>query len=180
MWAVRWPHYPEFMAPATSQEVGRMHIHQEALALGQVDLDELERQAVEFEEEAARLTHKAAAIRQIIAGVQALNGSAGDVLMRSFGAHKTQFEIRPLATDGPRGPKAVLAVMGEEPDRVWKVVEVKREMLRRGWASTPKAVEASIKRLRADGKLEPAGYGHYKLAAPSGAAESIKFEAEAA
>jgi hypothetical protein len=31
--------------------------------------------------------------------------------------------------------------MREQPDRVWKVVEIKREMLKRGWAPTPKAVE---------------------------------------
>ena len=39
--------------------------------------------------------------------------------------------------------------MREDPERSWKVVDLKREMLRRGWAPTPKAVEASVKRLRA-------------------------------
>jgi hypothetical protein len=121
--------------------------------------------ADEYEAKAAKLLHKAAAIRQIIAGVEALNGDAETVLLRrSFRAHKNAFETRP-PTNGPRGPKAVLAVMREYPDRVWKVVELKREMLRRGWAPTPKAVEGSVKRLREAGDLEPVGYGHYKLPA---------------
>lgn len=153
---------------------------QQMLATGTpIDLDALERQAVEFEEQAAIFTHKAAAIRQIIGGFQALNGSAGEVLMRSFGAHKQPFELGP-ATAGPRGPKAVLEVMAEQPNRVWKVIDVKREVLRRGWASTPKAVEASIKRLRADGKLRAIAYGHYKIAASSEAAVSDQEHMEAA
>lgn len=143
-----------------------MDAHQDTLALGHaVDLDELERQAVEFEEQAALYARKAQAVRQIIGGFKTLNGAAGEVLVRSFAAHKTAFETRPLDKAGPRGPKAVLAVMGEEADRAWKVVEVKREMLRRGWATTPKAVEASIKRLRESGQLVPVGYGFYKLPA---------------
>jgi hypothetical protein len=128
-----------------------------------IDLQKMERQALELEDQAANLIHKAQAIRQIIGGFQALNGSAGEVLMRSFSSHKTAFEIRPVAADAPRGPKALLAVMREQPERVWKVVELKREMLRRGWAPTPKAVEGSVKRLRANGDLIPAGYGYYKL-----------------
>jgi hypothetical protein len=130
------------------------------------DILGMEEKAQAFEAEAATLIGKATAIRQIISGVKALNGDAETVLTRrSFEAHKTAFETRPLEKDGPRGPKAVLRVMGEHPDRAWKVVDVKREMLRRGWAPTPKAVEASIKRLRAMGELEPAGYGFYKLPA---------------
>lgn len=142
---------------------------QEALALGAplVDLDALERQAEEFETQAAMFTHKAQAVRQIIAGFKALNGEAEIVLTRHFEAHKTAFETRPPDENGPRGPKAVLAVMRTEPDRTWKVVDVKREMLRLGWAPSPKAVEASIKRLREAGELKPAGYGFYKLPSPT-------------
>ena len=157
-----------------------MNERHESLILGEsIDLESLERQAVEFEDQAAKLVHKANAIRQIIGRFEALNGSASEVLMRSFGAHKAPFEIRPLASDGPRGPKAALAVMREQPERVWKVVDVKREMLRRGWAPTPKAVEASIKRLKETGALVSAGYGFYKLAASADAAESHE-DAEAA
>jgi len=137
--------------------------NQESLLDKSIDLDNMERQALDFEDQAAHLIHKAQAIRQIIGGFQALNGSADEVLMRSFSSHKTAFEIRPVTVDAPRGPKALLAVMREQPDRVWKVVELKREMLRRGWAPTPKAVEGSVKRLRATGDLIPAGYGYYKL-----------------
>jgi hypothetical protein len=123
------------------------------------DVHELERQAEEFE-------MKAAAIRQILAGIQTLNGDARTVFTRrSFEAHRTSFEIAPRDPRGPRGPKAVLRVMAENPHREWKVVEIKREMLRRGWAPTPKAVEASVKRLRADERIVPGStYGYYRLA----------------
>ena len=144
-----------------------MDVSHEALVLPELlgDIDGLEEKATEFEAEAASLIAKADAIRQIVAGLKTLNGDAARVLVRrSFESHKLAFETRPLDAAGPRGPKAVIAVMSEQPDRTWKVVDVKREMLRRGWATTPKAVEASIKRLRANGALLPDGYGFYRLA----------------
>jgi hypothetical protein len=130
-------------------------------------IPDLERQADEFE-------RKAHAIRQIIAGVRALNGEAGALLMRrQFASHRIEFETAPLATVGPRGPQAVLTVMRERPDHEWKVVEIKQEMLRRGWAPTPKAVEASVAKLRGRGRIEVVRYGYYKLAAdPSGDGEA--------
>jgi hypothetical protein len=66
--------------------------------------------------------------------------------------------------------------MGEEPKREWKVIDLKREMLRRGWAPTPKAVEASVKKLRELEQIEPVKYGYYRLAAPivRGAAAEIQ------
>jgi hypothetical protein len=140
------------------------------------DVGGLERQASEYEEMADRYQLKAAAIRQIIAGVRALNGDAEGVLLRSFQSHRSLFETRPLDAKGPRGPRAVQAVMEEHPLRRWKVVDVKREMLRRGWAPSPKAVEASIRRLRIDGDLIPAGYGHYKLAPTRATPRSVDQE----
>jgi hypothetical protein len=126
------------------------------------DLPTLEQAADEFEAKAANLMAKAQAVRQIIAGVKALNGSAESVLRR-FDAHKTTFAIAPPDEQGPRGPRAVMQIVRQEPGRRWKVVELKREMLRRGWAPSPKAVEASIKRLRERGELVDAGYGYYSL-----------------
>jgi hypothetical protein len=119
----------------------------------------------QWEREAEQYEEKAAALRQMIAAVKALNGEAEAILTgRTFEAHRTRFEVAPLASNGPRGREAVRRVMGEAPDKVWKVVEVKREMLRRGWAPNPKSVEASVKRLRQDGELEAVSYGHYRLA----------------
>jgi hypothetical protein len=129
--------------------------------LESLDIERLEREADEYE-------RKASAIRQIIEAVRALNGEAESILFRrSFESHRVLFETRPLVVNGPRGRDAVLIVMREDPKRVWKVVDLKREILRRGWAPTPKAVEATIKRLRQDGELESAGYGHYKLRSES-------------
>jgi hypothetical protein len=53
--------------------------------------------------------------------------------------------------------------MKESPHRTWKVVELKRELLERGWARTPKAVEANIKRLRLAGDVISPSYGFYRL-----------------
>jgi hypothetical protein len=136
-----------------------------ALGAGALDLGALKAQAEEFERKAEEYAGKAAAVRQIIGGVLALNGEAESVLMRrSFAAHGSSFETRPLDPTGPRGREAVLRVMREQPQKRWKVVEVKRQMLRRGWAPSPKAVEATIAGMRALGLIEPAGYGFYKLA----------------
>jgi hypothetical protein len=132
---------------------------------GLADVARLVATAESYEQQADELARKAQAIRLIIDGVQALNGDAHAILTRrSFVAHGTAFDMRPLDPNGPRGRKAVLTVMREQPTRVWKVVDVKREMLKRGWAPTPKAVEATISGMRAARLLEPAGYGHYKLA----------------
>lgn len=128
---------------------------------------ELAAQIPNWEREAEKLELKAHALRQMVSAVKALNGDADALLIRrSFEAHRTTFEIARFAGDGPRGPRAVLTVMAEDPDREWKVVEVKREMLRRGWAPSPKAVEASVKRLRQTGEIVSTAYGFYKLARP--------------
>ncbi len=126
----------------------------------------------QWEREAEELEQKALALRQMAAAVRALNGEAEAILTgRTFESHRTRFEVAPLAPDRPRGRDAVRRVFREQPDRVWKVVEVKREVLRRGWAPNPKSVEASIKRLRLDGEVEAVSYGHYRLARP--AAEEV-------
>ena len=138
-----------------------------------LSLPELERQAEEFE-------LKAHAIRQIIAGYRTLNGDAAAILTRrSFEAHRTAFEIAPPAQNGLRGPRAVLHVMAEAPHRDWKVIELKRVMLRQGLAPTPKAVEASVKRLREDGRIIPTSYGHYKLADPAAETSATNDQADA-
>jgi hypothetical protein len=121
-------------------------------------------QIPELERQADELEHKAHAIRQIIAGVRALNGDADTLFTRSFESHRRTFEIAPPDPAGPRGPEAVLQVMREDPARQWKVVDLKRELLRRGWAPTPKAVEASVKRLRVAEKVINVSYGWYQLA----------------
>jgi hypothetical protein len=126
--------------------------------------DNLMAQIPELEKQADELEHKAHAIRQIIAGVRALNGDADSVFTRSFESHRRQFEIAMPDPSGPRGPEAVLQVMREHPGRQWKVVDLKRQLLRRGWAPTPKAVEASVKRLRVAGKVMNVSYGWYQLA----------------
>jgi hypothetical protein len=142
---------------------GEMHDHSPELDDRLTDILGLEQTAAEYEAEAEQLMIKATALRQIVGAVKTLNGDAEAVLTRRFEAHRTAFEMRPMDEHAPRGPKGLLRIMREDPDRTWKVIDLKREMLRRGWAPTPKAVEASVKRLRAEGKLEPAGYGYYRL-----------------
>jgi hypothetical protein len=125
--------------------------------------EELMSQIPELERQADELEQKAHAIRQIIAGVRALNGDSDGLFRRSFESHRRAFEIAPPDPSGPRGPEAVLNVMREDPARKWKVVDLKQEVLRRGWAPTPKAVEASVKRLRTAGKITNVSYGWYQL-----------------
>lgn len=90
---------------------------------------------------------------------------AGDAQPRpvTFEAHREPLLVAPRDPDGPRGRAAVLAVMREAPSRTWKVIELKRVLLRRGWAATPKAVEATIKRLRVEGAVISPAYGLYRL-----------------
>ncbi|MFL5964664.1 MAG: hypothetical protein ACJ757_17445 [Gaiellaceae bacterium] len=116
-----------------------------------------------LELQADQLEKRARALRQIIAGVRALTGRSVETERQTFESHRTSFEVGPPDPHGPRGPDAVLHVMYEQPVRLWKVIDLKRELLRRGWAPTPKAVEASVKRLRGAGKVELVSYGHYRL-----------------
>jgi hypothetical protein len=129
-------------------------------------LPDLEREADEHEA-------RARALRQIIAGVRALNGQAAVLVdPRLIEQNGTVFVARPLQPNGPRGREAVLSVMYERPERIWKVIELKREILGRGWAPTPKAVEAALKRMRNLGEVVCPRYGYYKLPGVLGAADA--------
>jgi hypothetical protein len=135
----------------------------------------------EMEREADELERKAQALRQIIAGIKALNGHAASVSEPRFVEQNgTVFVAQALDEDGPRGRDAVLRVMRQYPQRTWKVVDLKRELLRRGWAPTPKAVEATVKRLRLDGVLMSPRYGFYRFAIDPNDASNAERTAEEA
>ncbi len=120
----------------------------------------------EMEREAAEHEAQARALRQIIAGVRALNGHAESITEPKFiEQNGTVFVAQAVDPDGPRGRQAVLRVMRERPDHLWKVIELKRAILSRGWAPSPKAVEANLKRMRQTGDVVCPRYGYYKLAA---------------
>ncbi|MCZ7589092.1 MAG: hypothetical protein M5U27_09635 [Gaiella sp.] len=116
-------------------------------------LPELEREAEDYE-------RKAHAIRQIIEGVRALNGEAHVILA------PRPVRSRPPA-DTPRGRAAVVALMSEKaPGWEWDLQEIKLEIVERGWAPSPKAVEIAVKRAWNHGEIEPAGRpgaGLYRL-----------------
>jgi len=125
-------------------------------------LPEMERQAADFEA-------KARALRQIVAGVRALNGDAQGITDPRFVEQNgTVFVAQAYDPNGPRGREAVLRVMSDRPNHLWRVIELKREILRRGWAPSPKSVEANLKRLRKTGDVVSPRYGFYRLAAASG------------
>lgn len=118
-----------------------------------------------MEREAAEYETKARALRQIIAGIRALNGDAeGMADLRFLEQNGTVFVARAVSPSGPRGREAVLRVMSERPEHIWRVIELKREILRRGWSPSPKAVEATLKRLRSTGAVLSPRYGFYTLA----------------
>jgi hypothetical protein len=122
----------------------------------------------DMEREASEHEAKARALRQIIAGVRALNGHAEGITEPRFVEQNgTIFIAQALDPAGPRGRDAVLRVMAENPGRTWKVIDLKREILGRGWAPSPKAVEANLKRMRKTGEVICPRYGFYKLAEPS-------------
>jgi hypothetical protein len=119
----------------------------------------------EMEREAENYERKARALRQIIEGVKALNGRADAILAPRFVEQNGKvFVAAPQDRRGPRGIEAVRQVMASDSERVWKVIELKNEILRRGWAPSPKAVEANVKRLRELGEITSVAYGYYKLA----------------
>ena len=119
----------------------------------------------EMEREADELEARARALRQIVAGVRELNGHAGEIKDARFVEQNgTVFIASALDESGPRGREAVAQVMREQPHKIWKVIELKREILRRGWAPTPKAVEANLKRMRELHEVESPRYGYYRLA----------------
>lgn len=118
----------------------------------------------ELEREATDLEARAQALRQIIAGVRALNGGAAAITEPRFlEQNGTVFIAQAYDPFGPRGQEAVLRVMSERPEHLWKVIELKRELLRRGWAPSPKAVEANLKRLLGRGDVVCPRYGYYTL-----------------
>jgi len=119
-----------------------------------------------MEREAAEHEQKARALRQIIAGIRALNGNADGLSEPRFlEQNGTVFVAQALSQNGPRGREAVLLVMSERPMYAWKVIELKRELLGRGWSPSPKAVEANLKRMRKTGEVVCPRYGYYQLAA---------------
>ena len=121
-------------------------------------LPEMERAAAEHEA-------KARALRQIIAGIRSLNGHADGITEPRFVEQNgTVFVAQAHDPNGPRGREAVRRVMVEHPERTWRVIELKREILGRGWAPSPKAVEANLKRMREAGEVICPRYGYYKLA----------------
>jgi hypothetical protein len=118
-----------------------------------------------MEREAAEFEAKARALRQIIAGVHALNGHVQDITEPKFiEQNGTIFIAQAPRPNSPRGREAVAKVMHERPDHIWKVIELKREILGRGWSPSPKAVEANLKRMRKTGEVFSPRYGYYKLA----------------
>src|SRR5712691_7577854 len=76
----------------------------------------------DMEREAAEHEAKARALRQIIAGIRALNGHAQGITEPRFVEQNgTVFVAQALDPAGPRGRQAVLRVMSENPIRTWKV-----------------------------------------------------------
>lgn len=119
----------------------------------------------DFEREADELEARARALRQIVASVRELNGHAAELQdARVVEQNGTVFIASALDEDGPRGREAVARVMREQPHKIWKVIELKREILRRGWAPSPKSVEANLKRMRDLEEVESPRYGYYRLA----------------
>jgi hypothetical protein len=134
-------------------------------------LDDLTAKLPEWEREAQEHERKARALRQIIEGVRALNGDAA----RLFGvqvATQRASSTPVVPADVPRGRAAVRRIAAERPG-VWKVSEMKAEIIARGWGDPGTGTEAAMKRLAASGEAEKIGHGTYRFGPINGSNELI-------
>jgi hypothetical protein len=119
----------------------------------------------------ARLTEKEAEIavlRQAVAGLRGLangtmpqaahaNGSTGNG--NGNGDHNGSL----------RGREAILAIAAEKPNAAWKVQTLAKELLKRGWVSSPtprlaaKSAQNAVSRMVADGEAERVRPGFYRF-----------------
>lgn len=113
-----------------------------------------------FQAEAETLERRLHALRSIIAGIQVAEG-----LEVTVAAPLIEPPPRyAVVGNAPRGIYAILAVMEEHPDRIWKLSEIKRVLIGRRWTPSAKAVDASVKRLLQRGWVRNPRYGFYMLA----------------
>ena len=124
-------------------------------------IPDLEREAQEYE-------RKAHALRQIIEGVRALNGDASRLFPPPTPVvqSRTVVATRFPREDGPRGREAVRLIVSQRPG-VWKLVDIKREVQRRGWPSSSAAIDTAVGRLQKDGEASWVKKGVYRFVVPA-------------
>jgi hypothetical protein len=130
-----------------------------------VRVDDLMTKIPEWEREADEHERKARALRQIIEGVRTLNGDAERLFGGMAGGNTSggmTVSRSAMIGLGPRGREAVRMIAVEQPG-VWKVKDLKDEILRRGWPDPGTGTEAALKRLAAAGEAERIGHGTYKI-----------------
>src|SRR5712691_11221486 len=114
-----------------------------------------------WEREAEEHERKARALRQIIEGVRSLNGEAARLFSVEAGNGAIHMRTKQYSPDeGPRGREAVRLIVRERPGR-WKTSDIKEQVKRRGWPSSPTAIDTAIKRMEANGEAERKDKGVY-------------------
>jgi hypothetical protein len=104
---------------------------------------------------------RAAALRKIVEGVRALNGHASDVGVTVA----EEATVRVGSRDAkPRGRGAVRLIVAERPG-VWSLAELREEMKRRGWFTSPKGLEVAVTRLCDAGEARRVAKGRYEFPA---------------
>lgn len=136
------------------------------------DLVATERESSATVEEMKRLYDELQARSQKLERIDARREALGDLIA---GAEKLvsldQPESAPTdvdrngAEDGPRGRKAVLQVMQEGGDRLWRPAEIVQAVITKGWvdpeAKNPEAsIRVATRRLMRDGEVEKVGSGY--------------------
>jgi hypothetical protein len=109
----------------------------------------------EWEAEADQHDQKARALRQLIDAVRILNGDAERLLTLSPNGDSPPEGF-------PRGREAVRRITRERPG-IWRVRDIKAEVVKRGWPSSASAIETAVKRLQIDGEAEWIKKGHYRF-----------------
>lgn len=119
----------------------------------------------ELQRQAEALERRAQALRQLIAGVEVLGDDLAAILGEKSangngGSHRLPEPA--VQEDGPRGREAVKIIAAERKGTL-TAAQIKREVKRRGWPSSPKAIETAIHRLVEDGVAVRIRKGVYRF-----------------
>jgi hypothetical protein len=120
-----------------------------------LSLSDVQGELAKVDRETAVLDKRREALRKIAEGLHELNGHAEELFS---GAAEESLH------DGPRGRKAVLAVVNEQPG-IWKLRDLADLIVDKGWATSRKPVEVAVHRLVTDGKARRVRTGVYEFPA---------------
>jgi len=100
-------------------------------------------------------------VRALLAPMLNGNGYRKEAVAETVAAAETPER----AADDPRGREAVRLIVQERPG-LWTLVDLRAEMKRRGWFTSPKGVDIAVMRMCKNGEARRAGKGRYEFFVP--------------